>query len=232
MKKIRVLIVDDERHARVELKRLIATSTILELVGEASNADEAEKLIGILQPELLFLDIQMPGRSGFELLEALQVAPEVIFTTAYDQYAIKAFEVGVLDYLLKPIRDERFVQAIEKIKVKFNTAKLNKKIFVKNNDGYFLVSWETVALIESVENYARIFFEGKRAWIKSSLNQLEKLLDEELFFRCNRTQLINLNYVTEIKTLESGKLGITLSTGELIEVSERRSILLKRTGKI
>lgn len=232
MKKIRVFIVDDERHARVELRRLIADIASLELVGEASNADEAEKLITILQPEVIFLDIQMPGRSGFELLEDLKMPPEVIFTTAYDQYAVKAFEISALDYLLKPIRTERFAQAIEKTKLKLATGNACKKVFVKNGDGYLLVNWDSVELIESVENYARIYFEGKNAWIKSSLNQLEKLLDGSSFFRCNRAQLINLNYIGKIGNLENGKLKITLSTGQTVEVSERRSVLFKKTGKM
>lgn len=232
MKKIRVLIVDDERHARVELRRLIADIASLELVGEAGNADEAEKLIAILQPEVIFLDIQMPGRSGFELLEDLKMPPEVIFTTAYDQYAVKAFEISALDYLLKPIRTERFAQAIEKTKIKLATGNASKKVFVKNGDGYLLVNWDSVELIESVENYARIYFEGKNAWIKSSLNQLEKLLDGSSFFRCNRAQLINLNYIDKIGNLENGKLKITLSTGQTVEVSERRSVLLKKAGKM
>ena len=232
MKKIRVFIVDDERHARVELRRLIAGVASLELVGEASNADEAEKLIAILQPEVIFLDIQMPGRSGFELLEDLKIPPEIIFTTAYDQYAVKAFEISALDYLLKPIRTERFIQAIEKTKLKLATGNASKKVFVKNGDGYLLVNWESVGLIESVENYARIYFEGKNAWIKSSLNQLEKLLDGSSFFRCNRAQLINLNYIDKIGNLANGKLKITLSTGQVVEVSERRSVLFKKTGKM
>ena len=232
MKKTRVFIVDDERHARVELRRLIAGIASLELVGEASNADEAEKLIAILQPEVIFLDIQMPGRSGFELLEDLKMPPEVIFTTAYDQYAVKAFEISALDYLLKPIRTERFAQAIEKTKLKLAAGNASKKVFVKNGDGYLLVNWDSVELIQSVENYARIYFEGKHAWIKSSLNQLEKLLDGSSFFRCNRAQLINLNYIGKIGNLENGKLKITLSTGQTVEVSERRSVLFKKAGKM
>ncbi|WP_309547138.1 LytR/AlgR family response regulator transcription factor [Spirosoma foliorum] len=232
MKKISVLIIDDERHARMELKRLIASFPELECIGEARNADEAQELIDAKRPDVLFLDIQMPERSGFDLLEALPEVPDVIFTTAYDQYALKAFEVSALDYLLKPIRAERFAQAIAKLVLKQPSAAQSKQVFVKDKDRYQFVRWERVHLIESMDNYARLFYEEKSVWLKSSLNQLVKTLDETLFFRINRAQIINLNFIQTIDTAEHGRLTVTLTTGQTLTVSDRQSVRLRNLRKL
>ncbi|GAB4033991.1 LytR/AlgR family response regulator transcription factor [Spirosoma jeollabukense] len=232
MKKIRVLIIDDERYARVELKRLIAGFPELEFVGEAKNADEAQQLIEAIHPDLLFLDIQMPERSGFDLLQSLEDVPEVIFTTAFDQYAVKAFEVSALDYLLKPIRAERFAQAVAKLNEKAALATQSRQIFVKDRDQYHFIRWETVYLIESMDNYARLYYEGKNAWLKRSLNQLVKTLDDVVFIRINRAQVVNRNFIQTINTTEHGRLTITLNSGQTLKVSQRQSVRLKKTGKI
>ncbi|QIP17383.1 response regulator [Spirosoma aureum] len=232
MKKISVLIIDDERHARMELKRLIAGFPELDCIGEARNADEAQQLIEDKHPDLLFLDIQMPERSGFELLQALDNVPEVIFVTAFDQYAIKAFDVNALDYLLKPIRAERFAQAIAKLTMKAAFSGQNKQIFVKDRDQYHFIRWEKVYLIESMDNYARLFFEEKKVWLKRSLNQLVKTLDEAMFFRINRAQVVNMHFIQTINTSENSRLTITLTTGQTLKVSQRQSARLKNAGKI
>lgn len=232
MKKIRVLIIDDERYARVELKRLIAGFPELEFIGEAKNADEAQQLIEDKHPDLLFLDIQMPELSGFDLLQSLEDVPEVIFTTAFDQYAVKAFEVSALDYLLKPIRAERFAQAIARLTGKAALATQSRQIFVKDRDQYHFIRWEKVYLIESMDNYARLFYEGKNAWLKRSLNQLVKTLDDTMFIRINRAQVVNRNFIQTINTTEHGRLTITLVSGQTLKVSQRQSVQLKKTGKI
>ena len=232
MRKINVLIVDDERQARMEIKRLIAGFPELECIGEARNADEAQQLIEEKHPDLLFLDIQMPERSGFDLLESLANVPEVIFITAFDQYALKAFEVSALDYLLKPIRAERFAQTIAKLTMKSAFSGPSKQIFVKDRDQYHFILWEKVYLIESMDNYARLFFEEKNVWLKSSLNQLVKTLDDALFFRINRAQVINIAFIQTINTTETSGLTITLITGQTLKVSQRQSVRLKNAGKI
>ena len=112
---MKALVIDDERLARKELISLLSQFPKIEIVGEAVNADDAQEKIEVLKPEILFLDIQMPGKNGFELLESLDVVPKVIFTTAYDEYALKAFEVSALDYLLKPISKERLEETIQKV---------------------------------------------------------------------------------------------------------------------
>jgi len=232
MRKIRVLIIDDERNARSELKRMIAGLVELELVGEASNADEAEILIKIQQPDLLFLDIQMPERSGFELLETLGDVPFIIFTTAFDEYAVKAFEVNAIDYLLKPIRYERLSQAIQKVSDQFRNDHHVARVFIKEKDSYYFLQWDKVHLIESMDNYAKLFFEDKNIWYKSSLNNLESILNKSQFFRCNRAQIINLNFVEKITTSQNSKLTVHLRSGQVIEVSERRSVQLRALRKI
>ncbi len=226
MKKIRIIIIDDERAARDEVKRLLDSFPDFEIAGEARNADEAKALIESMHPDLIFLDIQMPEKSGFDLLESLEKVPQVIFTTAYDQYAVKAFEVSALDYLMKPIREERFAMAIEQARSKI--VKLHAdRIFVKDRQQYHFVSWDKVYLIESMDNYARLFFDGKKVFLKSSLNQLEEKLDAAIFFRINRAQIINMKFIQKVAVADNGRLNITLSTGDVLEVSERQSVRFK-----
>ena len=227
MKKIRALIIDDERAARNEIKRLLANYPNFELAGEASNADEAAEKIISLKPDVLFLDIQMPERSGFDLLESLEHVPPVIFTTAYDQYAVKAFEVSALDYLLKPIRQERFEKAIAQVRQRLDSAGTAGQIFVKDRQQYHLIQWSSVHLIESMDNYARIFYGDKNVFLKSSLNQLEGRLNGELFFRINRAQIVNRQYIREVGANTGNRLKITLHTGTKLEVSERQSVKFK-----
>ncbi|WP_264522810.1 LytR/AlgR family response regulator transcription factor [Flavobacterium sp. N502536] len=185
MKKIKVIIVDDERLSREELKRALQSYDDFVLIGEAGNADEAKSLIEEKMPDLIFLDIQMPEKSGFDLLESLDSAPAVLFTTAYNEYAVQAFEVNALDYLMKPIREERFAKAIDKIRNALSgklslsdaTAK-DRKIFIKDGEKRFFIQLDEIYLIESLENYTRLFFRtkkrfkdvrfvnGKKCWMK------------------------------------------------------------------
>ncbi|HEX8018537.1 response regulator transcription factor [Mucilaginibacter sp.] len=222
MKKIRVLVIDDERAARSEIRRLLSGYPDFEITGEVANADDALKMIEEQTPDLLFLDIQMPEKSGFDLLESLEQVPPVIFTTAYDQYALKAFEVSALDYLVKPIREERFEKAIVQARQRLGKADTAGQIFVKDRQQYHFIQWSSVHLIESMDNYARIFFGDKNVFLKSSLNQLEEKLNSTMFFRINRAQIINRQYIQAITTVD-GRLKITISTGAQLEVSERQS---------
>jgi len=226
MKKIPVIIIDDERSARNEVKRLLEGYADLEVVAEAANADEAKTLIEKIQPGLIFLDIQMPGKSGFELLELLEWVPQVIFITAFDQYAVKAFEVSALDYLMKPVREERFAKAMEQVRGKILMPR-EERLFVKDGQQYHFVNWATVHLVESMDNYARLHFEGKKVLIKTSLNQLEKKLDAAVFFRINRSQIINITFLDKINAAPNGRISLSLKTGGQFEVSERQSVKFK-----
>ncbi|MEN2414776.1 LytR/AlgR family response regulator transcription factor [Flavobacterium mesophilum] len=237
MKKIKVILVDDERLSREELKRALKLYDDFVLVAEAENADDAKHLIESEQPDLVFLDIQMPEKTGFDLLESLDFTPLVLFTTAYDQYAVQAFEVNALDYLMKPIREERFAQAIEKIRKTLKSQSeaiepKNKQIFIKDGEKRFFIRIDEIYLIESLENYTRLFFQDKKALQRRSLKQWEELLDENTFFRINRTEIINVKYIQEVTRIEGGRLQIKLRTGELLEVSIRQSAKFKNSNEL
>jgi two-component system LytT family response regulator len=232
---MKALIIDDERLARKELMRLLEEHPSIEVVGEAMNADEAEKLIDELNPDLLFLDIQMPGRTGFELLQALESAPIVIFTTAYDEFAIKAFEVNALDYLVKPIQPERLAEAIRKALDKERARDgrregklgLNDQVFVKDGEKCWFVSLSNVRLFESDGNYIKVFFDTNRPMIHKSLNALDERLDERAFFRASRKHIINLSWVEGIEPWFNGGLMVRLKGGDKVEVSRRQAAKFK-----
>ena len=239
MKKIKVVIIDDERLAREEIKRALQFYEDFVLIGEAENADNAKILIETEMPDLIFLDIQMPEKSGFDLLESLDNVPAVLFVTAYDQYAIQAFEVSALDYLMKPIREERFAKAIQKIREAINMkSSLNeslakdRKIFIKDGEKRFFIQLDEIYLIESLENYTRLFFQDKKALQRRSLRQWEEMLDKNIFFRINRTEIINTQYIQEVKTTIGGRLEVKLKTGELLEVSNRQSARFRNQNGI
>lgn len=234
MKRFKVIVIDDERLAREEMKRGLSAYPELEVVGEAANADEAELLINTLQPALLFLDIQMPGRSGFELLEGLTIVPEVIFTTAFDQYAVKAFELSALDYLVKPIRQERLEKAIEKVRTKLklshvdDTALLvSHHLFVKEGDKYHFIPVKDIYKIESIGNYVRLYFNQEKVFLKRSLSLMERALDESVFFRINRNMMVNTTFIKQVEPDANGRLLLTLVNGETHTVSSRQTSVFK-----
>lgn len=230
---MKALIVDDERLARKELARLLEPFGNIEVVGEAADADEAEKLVASLGPDLLFLDINMPGRDGFELLAALDPAPHVIFVTAYDEHAVKAFEVNALDYLLKPIDPERLGAAINKLPQMERGGEQREvlapadRIFIKDGTRCWFVELKDVRLLESEGNYVRVRFGDNKPLVLRSLNNLEKRLDPHVFFRANRKQMINLAWVEKVEPWFSGGINCTLSTGEVVEVSRRQTLRFK-----
>ena len=240
MKTYKAVIIDDERLAREEVKRALKKYPEFIVVGEANNVDAAIKLVADEDPDLLFLDIHMPEKSGFDLLEELTTVPEVVFTTAYDQYAVKAFELNALDYLVKPLREERFAKTIEKVKqelvekakVSQDVLPMHKKIFIKDGESCYFIPISDIYYIESMENYARLYFGDKKAMIKRSLNLLEKKLDTTVFFRANRSQIINTHFIKEIHPHFNNKLHIILISGEKIEVSSRQSVKFKNWNSL
>jgi two-component system LytT family response regulator len=220
------LIVDDERLARLELRRLLAAHPEVEIVGEARNAEEALDLAHKLAPDVLFLDIQMPGMSGFDLLERLEDIPQVIFTTAYDAYALKAFEVNALDYLLKPIAPARLAAALAKVRMAPRQDRL-ERVFVRDGDRCWIVRLPDIFLLESEGNYTRVWFGNERPLIRRSLNTLEEQLDTAVFFRASRKQMINLKWIEKVDIAVSGGLVVTLRGGQTVEMSRRQSARLR-----
>jgi two-component system LytT family response regulator len=238
MRKFRVLIIDDERLAREELKRSLGDFAEFEVAGEAKNYEDAKKQIEEHNPDLIFLDIQMPGKSGFDLLESLNQIPQVVFTTAFNEYAAKAFDIEALDYLVKPIRQERFALTIERILKRLGSQRsipnttLEKQVFIKEGNKCFLVNLDDIYLIESVDNYAKLYFEDRKALIKRSLNQLELGLDSNVFFRINRNQIINRKFIKQITSSDKGRLQVSLHKGEPLELSLRQSVQFKTLNHI
>ncbi|MGL1888230.1 MAG: LytTR family DNA-binding domain-containing protein [Reichenbachiella sp.] len=235
---MRALIIDDERLARKELRSLLSEYSEIEIVGEAANADEALDLVDELTPDLLFLDIQMPGKTGFELLEELDKSPLVVFTTAYDQFAIKAFEVNAFDYLLKPIDPERLSEVIQKclaiVRVNEITPvssedklKSNDQVFVKDGEKCWFVKLEKIRLFESDGNYIKVYFDTVRPMIHKSLNALDEKLDDKYFFRASRKHIINLGWVEKIEPWFNGGLMVELNGGEKVEISRRQAVKFK-----
>ncbi len=237
MTKIKTVIVEDSRLARNEIKELLKQHSELELVGEAANVDDGFELINKTKPDLLLLDINMPEKDGFELLEMLDEVPITVFTTAFDEYAIKSFEYNALDYLLKPINDKRFAQAIDKVKEKLDgvsdvvtsSQRLteNSQIFIKDGEKCWLVKIGDISLIEIVGNYSRVYFQDQKPMLYKSLNQVEEKLPIENFFRVNRQQMINMNHIKEVIPWFSGKLKLKMNNEEEVEVSRRQSYIFK-----
>lgn len=237
---MKALIIDDERLARKELTTLLAKHPEVEIVGEAANADEAEKLVIEARPDLLFLDIQMPGRNGFELLEALDPAPQVIFVTAYDEHAIHAFQVNALDYLMKPVDPVRLEAAIAKLPNRSmadapqrEILHADDQIFLRDNEKCWFVTLKDVRYFQSEGNYVRVYFNDQKPLVLRSLNNLEKKLDPLTFFRTSRKHIVNLRHVASIEPWFSGGLLVKLKNAdkngqpEQVEVSRRQAARFK-----
>jgi two-component system LytT family response regulator len=238
---IRAVIIDDERLARNELKKLLMEFPEIEVIAEAANATEGIEKIDSLSPDLVFLDIQMPGKTGFDMLAELDKAPDVIFTTAYDDYALKAFEVNALDYLLKPVEPKRLADAIQKLHldddkemiseedILVNRSMLHEQdqVFVKDGERCWFVKLSDIRLFESVGNYAKVYFASNKPLILKSLNALEERLDQKVFFRANRKHIVNLRLIEKIEPYFNGGLLLELKGGEKIEVSRRQTVKFK-----
>ncbi|MTI39226.1 LytR/AlgR family response regulator transcription factor [Fulvivirga lutimaris] len=228
---MKALVIDDSRLARNELKRLLKEFETIEVIGEAADAIEAKDMIEEKKPDLIFLDIQMPGKNGFELLEDLEEVPEVIFTTAYDEYAIKAFDYNALDYLQKPIQKDRLLGAINKVSEKKEKISArsedrmteNHQVFVKDGDKCWFVQLSEVRLFEVDGNYTKLYFEENKPMIPRTLNYLETRLDPQTFFRANRQQIINLKWVERIEPWFSGSIKIYMKGGHDVDVSRRQT---------
>lgn len=235
---MKALLIDDERLARQELKNLLSAYPEIQIVGEAANAEAAIESIRQLKPDVIFLDIQMPGKNGFELLEEISGLPEVVFVTAYDEYAIRAFEVNALDYLLKPVQSTRLAETVKKILNKDGGASTeskeqtqplsdNDQVFVKDGEKCWFVKLSDIRLFESEGNYVRVHFEKNRPLILRSLNNLDERLNNRTFFRASRKHIINLKWVESIENWFNGGLMVKLRGGEQVEISRRQAAKLK-----
>lgn len=236
----KAILIDDERLARQELRNMLADYPDIEIVDEAGNVQEGLEKIDQHNPDIIFLDINMPGKTGFDLLQELDRSPYVIFTTAYDEYAVKAFEVNALDYLLKPIDPKRLADAIHKVGEQVSKENQavqeaaqkgrlteDDQVFVKDGDRCWFVRLGDIRLFESVGNYAKVFFGNNKPLILKSLNALEERLDEKVFFRANRKHIVNLRLVEKVESYFNGGLLLELKGGDKIEVSRRQTVKFK-----
>lgn len=234
---MKVVIIDDERLARQELKSMLTTYPGIEIAGECGDARSAMEAVNNVKPDVIFLDIQMPGKTGFELLEDLTFVPQVVFVTAHDEYAIKAFDVNALDYLLKPVQAVRLSDTISKLTTRLLEQKgisekptvLNEhdQVFVKDGERCWFVRLGDVRLLESEGNYVRLYFGQSKPLILRSLNYLDERLNNRTFFRASRKHIINLQWVEAIESWFNGGLLVKLRGGEQVEISRRQAVKLK-----
>jgi two-component system LytT family response regulator len=231
---MRTLIVDDERLARSELRRMLRDYREIDIIGEAADAESALGLIAEVDPDLLFLDIQMPGKDGFQLLQELGTAPRVVFTTAFDTYALKAFDANALDYLLKPIDPRRLAEAIHKVlgegpriatPQSQAEARLGAedRVFVKDGESCWFVRLGDVRVMKSEGNYTRLYFDEHKPLILRSLNQLDAKLDRKTFFRCDRKHIVNLKWIERIDQDAEGRITVQVGRMPEVQMSRRRS---------
>jgi two-component system LytT family response regulator len=227
---MKALIVDDEPLARRELRRLLAVHRSIQIVGEAGDIDEAHEIIESLAPGVVFLDIQMPGGTGFDLLAQLDRVPRIIFTTAYDRYAVNAFDVNALDYLLKPIEPERLAAALDKLQAMPLAAGWEaqsdsplEQLFVRDGSRCWFVPLRDVSVFSAEGNYVRMQWGQERPLLGRSLAALESKLDPHRFFRANRQQIINLEFIRSVDLGIGGRLHVQLNDGREIQISRRQA---------
>jgi len=225
---MKALIVDDEPLARRELRRLLAAHRSIQIVGEAGDIDEARERIVALLPAVVFLDIQMPGGTGFDLLAQLERVPRIVFTTAYDRYAVQAFNVNALDYLLKPIEPERLATAVDKLQAATPARQANEdswleQLFVRDGPRCWFIPLREVSVISADGNYVRLQWGKERPLLGRSLTALEGKLDPRRFFRANRQQIINLEMVRSVDLGVGGRLHVQFSDGREVQISRRQT---------
>ncbi|MBS1652733.1 MAG: response regulator transcription factor [Bacteroidetes bacterium] len=232
---MKAVIVDDERLARQELKNMLAQFKEVEIIAECADATDAKEKINALKPDVVFCDIQMPGKTGLELAEEVSGMVDFVFVTAYDEHAMRAFELNVIDYLLKPVNPERLTETIKKLNVKESGVKnennsplsINDFVYIKDGEKSWLIKLKEVRLFESEGNYVRVYFDTKKPLILRSLNSLETRLDEKEFFRASRKHIVNLNYVSSVENWYNGGMNLKLNDNKEIEVSRRQAVKLK-----
>ena len=236
---MKVFIVDDARLARLELRTLLKAWPDCEIAGEAADVASAREAIDHLKPDVLLLDIHLPGATGFDLLDQLEHLPIVIFTTAYDNHALQAFEHNALDYLVKPIAAERLGIALERARVRvsevlpgFAFKGGDDTIFVRDGERCWFVRLADVSGFEVMGNYARAWFDGQHPLLSRSLGYLEERLDPALFFRASRSHLINLRWVTSIEPTMSDGYLVKLRDGRQVEISRRQAKVLREKLEI
>lgn len=228
---VKTIIVDDEPLSVAELQLMLKQFKGIEVVATATRSSEAIEKIALHKPDLLFLDINMPERNGFQLLESLEETPEVVFVTAYDEYAVKAFEINALDYILKPVNKDRLSEAVQKIILKQSVVpsrlEAEKRIFIKDGENCFFVTLKDIMYLESAGNYVKIFFKDKKPLLHRSMNYMEERLPESIFFRASRQFIINTEFIKQIDPFLNNTLRVTMTNETVIDISQRQTVRFK-----
>ncbi|MGO9437505.1 MAG: LytR/AlgR family response regulator transcription factor [Terracidiphilus sp.] len=235
---ISTILADDEVLARQKLRQLLRDEEDIEIVGECATASETIQLVSAANPELLFLDIRMPDMDGFDVLGALSVRrdcamPEVVFTTAYDQYAVRAFEIHAIDYLLKPFTSERLHSAVQRVRERIaqHPQDSNEELPKQNHSGYttrivfksrgriLFLPVGDIRWISAEENYVRICAGTESHLLRETMARLEKRLDPQMFLRVHRSSIVNLQFLKEVRSESDGESTVVLTSGERIPMS-------------
>jgi two-component system, LytTR family, response regulator len=246
---IKAVVIEDSRLARHGLIKMLSCHKNIQVLGDADNVDSGLVIIEKTKPDVLFLDIHMPGETGFDLLDKLTYSPKVIFTTAYNEHALRSFEYHVIDYLVKPICRSRLSDAISKIDTgaaiedshtmneqsqanvlscEKEVLEMNSKLFIKDGDDCHLVIVKDIEYFESCKNYTRLFFHGKSAFIKKPISNVLMRLPEDEFLQVNRQNIISLSKIVHIELSMSDGCDITLESGKILSVSRRNLSELKK----
>ncbi len=234
MQKYKAVIVEDEELAAQELKFMLSVYSFIEVVEVFNQSSLAVKRIEEINPDLIFLDIQMPILNGFEMLEKLGVVPEVVFVTAFDEYALKAFEVNALDYLLKPISKSRLDVTMQRIKKKWELrleGQQDKKLFIKSGNEWFFLSVHDIEWAESIGNYVKIYSTKGTSVLHRTLQSFQEISSENEFFRNNKSEIFNVRFIDKVLS-ESSRLYVKLKSGKELDFSQRQAVKFKQLQEI
>lgn len=239
---MKALIIDDEPLARTLIRAYLKDFPVFNEIEECGDGFEGVKLINSFQPDLIFLDVRMPKLNGFEMLEVLEEQPSIIFTTAFDEYALSAFEANAIDYLLKPFPKDRFERAVnkflnseksktqienEKLSNQIENSEFSNRIILKHNGDVIIIPSKEVVFIESYDDYVKIHTESQTFLKKKTMNSFETTLSPKEFVRIHRSYLVNLRFVNELKTIDKDNLEIVLKNGKNLSVSRTGYAALK-----
>lgn len=236
---MKVILIDDEPLARNILKKYCSQIPEIEIVGECENGFEAVKMIEELQPDLIFLDVQMPKLNGFEVLELLNFQPKIVFTTAFDEYAVKAFEANATDYLLKPFLFDRFEKAFEKVKNVPKTSQLKsneglfvhpdekQRIVIKDGEKITIIPLEDLIYLEAYDDYVKLYTQKERFVKKQTMAFYEKTLPSSQFVRIHRSSIIAIDRIQSIENMEQGRYQVVLTNQVRLPISRSAFPALK-----
>lgn len=231
---MRVAIVDDSRLARLELRQQLGHCKFIKVVGEAANVAETLTLLSATDVDVLLLDIDLPDGTGFDILEQATAVPLVIFVTAFNEYAIRSFEVNALDYLLKPVRQERLLQALDKAEKQVRNSKVStdQRVFIKDRERCYFVQLSDIYAFEALGNYTRVHMAGAVPAIYRTIGAIAERLDTRKFFRASRSWIINTQFIEHIEPSLSGGFHVQLKNGLQVDIAKRQALAFRQAWSL